>query len=156
MNLNATIIGQMLAFAIFVVFCMYYVWPPIISALEERKKKITNALAAAERGRHEQKLAEERALQVICKAEDQANIIIAQAQHRSNEILNEAKHNAQIEAKIMLVSAASDIEQKIHLAKNELRVQIGNIVSIGAKKIVSREIDIKDHSNLIEELVSQI
>ena len=156
MNLNATIIGQMLAFAIFVVFCMYYVWPPIISALEERKKKIADALAAAERGRHEQKLAEERALQVICKAEDQANTVIAQAQHRGNEIVNEAKRNAQIEVKLMLASAAADIEHDINRAKDVLRVQVGSIVSVGAKKIVSREINIKDHSNLIEELVSQI
>ena len=156
MNLNATIIGQMLAFAIFVVFCMYYVWPPIISALEERKKKIADALAAAERGRYEQKLAEERALQVICKAEDQANMVIIQAQNRGNGIVNEAKHNAQIEVKLILASAAADIEQKMNCAKNELRVQIGSIVLDGAKKIVSREIDIKDHSNLIEELVSRI
>ena len=86
MNLNATIIGQMIAFAIFVAFCMKYVWPPIMAALEERKKKIADGLAAAERGRHEQELAEKRALQLIHEAKDQANEIISQAQRRGNEI----------------------------------------------------------------------
>ena len=97
MNLNATIIGQMIAFAVFVAFCMKFVWPPIMAALEERTKKIADGLAAAERGRHEQELAEKRATQVIHEAKEQANEIISQAQRRGNEIVDESKDNARVE-----------------------------------------------------------
>ena len=156
MNLNATIIGQMIAFAIFVAFCMKYVWPPIMAALEERTKKIADGLAAAERGRHEQELAEKRAQQVIHEAKEQANEIISQAQRRGNEIVDESKDSARVEGDRILVSAKAEIEQEANRAKDELRSQVGGIAIAGAAKILDREIDEKAHTNLLEELVSQI
>lgn len=156
MNLNATIWGQIIAFIIFVVFCMKYVWPPIMAALEERTKKIADGLAAAERGRHEQELAEKRAQQVIHEAKDQANEIISQAQRRGNEIVDESKENAHIEGDRILTSAKAEIEQEANRAKDELRTQVGSVAMAGAAKILGREIDNKAHTDLLEELVSQI
>ena len=156
MNLNATIIGQMIAFALFVAFCMKYVWPPIMAALEERTKKIADGLAAAERGRHEQELAEKRATQVITDAKEQANEIISQAQRRGNEIVDESKDNARTEGDRILTSAKAEIEQEANRAKDELRSQVGSIALAGAAKILSREIDKDAHTDLLEELVSQI
>ncbi|PHS31858.1 MAG: F0F1 ATP synthase subunit B [Methylophaga sp.] len=156
MNLNATIIGQMIAFAIFVAFCMKYVWPPIMAALDERTKKIADGLAAAERGRHEQELAEKRAQQVIHEAKDQANEIISQAQRRGNEIVDESKDNARVEGERILTSAQAEIEQEANKARDELRTQVGSIALAGAEKILGREIDKKSHTALLEELVSRI
>lgn len=156
MNLNATIIGQMIAFALFVAFCMKYVWPPIMAALEERKKKIAEGLAAAERGRHEQELAEKRAQQVIREAKEQANEVIAQAQRRGNEIVDEAKDNARTEGDRILTSAQAEIEQEANRAKDELRSQVGSVALAGAAKILNREIDDKAHTDLLEELVGRI
>jgi F-type H+-transporting ATPase subunit b len=156
MNLNATIIGQMIAFAVFVAFCMKYVWPPIMAALEERTKKIADGLAAAERGRHEQELAEKRAQQVIHEAKDQANEIISQAQRRGNEIVDESKDTARVEGERILTSAKAEIEQEANKAKDELRTQVGSIALAGAEKILGREIDKKSHTALLEELVSRI
>jgi F-type H+-transporting ATPase subunit b len=156
MNLNATIIGQMIAFALFVAFCMKYVWPPIMAALEERTKKIADGLAAAERGRHEQELAEKRATQVIHEAKEQANEIISQAQRRGNEIVDESKDNARIEGDRILTSAKAEIDQEANRAKDELRSQVGTVALAGAAKILSREIDDKAHTDLLEELVGQI
>ncbi|NOQ81470.1 MAG: F0F1 ATP synthase subunit B [Methylophaga sp.] len=156
MNLNATIIGQMIAFALFVAFCMKYVWPPIMAALEERTKKIADGLAAAERGRHEQELAEKRAQQVIHEAKEQANEIISQANRRGNEIVDESKDNARVEGERILSSAKAEIEQEANRAKDELRSQVGSVAMAGAAKVLSREIDDKAHTDLLEELVSQI
>jgi len=156
MNLNATIIGQMIAFALFVAFCMKYVWPPIMAALEERTKKIADGLAAAERGKHEQELAEKRAQQVIHEAKDQANEIISQANRRGNEIVDESKDNARVEGERILTSAKAEIEQEANRAKDELRSQVGSVAMAGAAKVLSREIDDKAHTDLLEELVSQI
>ncbi len=156
MNINATLIGQLIAFAVFVAFCMKYVWPPIMAALEERTKKIADGLAAAERGRHEQELAEKRAQQVIHEAKDQANEIISQAQRRGNEIVDESKDAARIEGERILTSAKAEIEQEANKAKDELRAQVGSIALAGAEKILGREIDKKSHTDLLEELVSRI
>jgi F-type H+-transporting ATPase subunit b len=156
MNINATLIGQAIAFAFFIWFCMKYVWPPIMSALEERKKKIADGLAAAERGRHEQELAEKRAQQVIHEAKEQASEVIAQVICRGNEIVDEAKDNARIEGDCILTSAKAEIEQEANRAKDELRAQVGGIALAGAAKILSREIDDKAHTDLLDELVSRI
>lgn len=156
MNINATIIGQMIAFAIFIAFCMKYVWPPIMQALEERKKKIADGLAAAERGRHEQELAEKRAQQVIYEAKEQANEIVAQATKRGNQIVDESKDNARVEGERILSAAKAEIEQEANRARDELKSQVGSIALAGAGKIVGREIDEKAHTDLLDELVSQI
>ena len=156
MNMNATFIGQAIAFAIFIVFCMKYVWPPIMQALEERTKKIADGLAAAERGRHEQELAEKRAQQVIHEAKEQANEIISLAQRRSNEIVDESKDTARIEGERILTTAHAEIEQEANRARDELRGQVGSIALAGAAKILNREIDNKAHTDLLEELVSRI
>lgn len=156
MNINATLIGQAIAFLIFIGFCMKYVWPPIIQALDERAKKIADGLAAAERGKHEQELAEKRAQQVIHEAKEQANEIITQAQRRGNEIVDESKDNARIEGERILVSAQAEIKQEANRARDELRTQVGSVAIAGAAKILSREIDDKAHTDLLEELVSRI
>lgn len=156
MNINATIIGQIIAFAVFVAFCMKYVWPPIMQALEERKKKIADGLAAAERGRHEQELAEKRAQQVIHEAKEQASEIVSQAQKRGNEIVDESKSNARVEGERILNSAKAEIDQEANRARDELKSQVGGIALAGAGKILGREIDEKAHTDLLDELVSRI
>lgn len=156
MNMNATLIGQAIAFAIFIAFCMKYVWPPIMLALEERTKKIAEGLAAAERGRHEQELAEKRAQQVIHEAKEQANDIISQAQRRSNDIVDESKETARVEGERIMTSAHAEIEQEANRVRDELRGQVATVALAGAAKILSREIDAKAHTDLLDELVSQI
>jgi F-type H+-transporting ATPase subunit b len=156
MNINATLIGQAIAFAIFIWFCMKYVWPPIMASLEERKKKIADGLAAAERGRHEQELAEKRAQQVIQEAKEQASEIVSQAQRRGNEIVDESKDNARVEGERILTSAKAEIEQEANRARDELKTQVAGIALAGAGKILGREIDEKAHTDLLDELVSRI
>jgi F-type H+-transporting ATPase subunit b len=156
MNNNETLIGQLIPYAVFVAFCMKYVWPPIMQALEERTKKIADGLAAAERGRHEQELAEKRAQQVIHEAKNQAGEIVSQAQRRGNEIVDEAKNNARTEGERILNSARAEIEQEANRVRDELRSQVSSVALAGAGKILSREIDDKAHTQLLDELVSQI
>ncbi len=156
MNINATLIGQAISFIFFVWFTMKFVWPPIMSALEERKKKIADGLAAAERGKHEQELAEQRAAEVIAEAKQEASNIIAQAQKRANEIVEEAKETARAEGDRIVASANAEIEQEVNRAKEHLRGQVVSIAVAGAGKVLSREIDEKAHDDLLKDLVSQI
>ncbi len=156
MNINATLIGQAISFIFFVWFCMKFVWPPIMAALEERKKKIADGLAAAERGIHEQELAEQRAKEVISGAKQEAAAIIAQAQKRANEIVEEAKDTARVEGDRIVAAANAEIEQEVNRAKEHLRGQVVSIAVAGAGKVLSREIDDKAHDALLKDLVAQI
>ncbi len=156
MNINATLIGQAISFIFFVWFTMKFVWPPIMSALEERKKKIADGLAAAERGKHEQELAEQRAKEVISEAKQEASNIIAQAQKRANEIVEEAKETARAEGDRIVAAANAEIEQEVNRAKEHLRGQVVSIAVAGAGKVLRREIDAKAHDDLLQDLVSQI
>ncbi len=156
MNINATLIGQAISFIFFVWFCMKFVWPPIMAALEERKKKIAEGLAAAERGIHEQELAEQRAAELIVEAKKEASSIIAQANKRASDIVEEAKGTARTEGERIVAAASAEIEQEVNRAKEHLRGQVVSIAVAGAGKVLGREIDDKAHDSLLKDLVSQI
>ena len=156
MNINATLIGQSIAFFLFVWFCMKFVWPPIMAALEERKIKIADGLAAAERGKHEHELAQKRASEVIHEAKEQAANIIAQAQKRANEIVDESKDTARTEGERLITAANTEIEQGVNRAREQLRGQVVTLSVAGAAKVLGREIDDSAHDELLQDLVSQI
>ena len=156
MNINATLIGQAIAFFLFVVFCMKYVWPPILQALEERKKKIADGLAAAEHGKHEQALAEERAKELLREAKEQAGEIITRADKRASEIVDEAKDDARAEGDRLLVSAQAEIDQEVNRVKEDLRGQVVAIALAGAGKVLEREVDETTHAELLNKLATEI
>jgi len=156
MNINATLIGQSIAFFLFIWFVMKYVWPPLSNALEERTKTIADGLAAAERGKHEQVLAEKAAEKHIKVAKDQASEIVTQAQKRASEIIEEAKDGAKEEADRIKVAATAEIDQEVNRAKEHLRQQVVSITIAGAEKVLKREIDEKAHGNIVDELIAQI
>lgn len=156
MNINLTIIGQLLAFSVFVWFTMRYVWPPMSAALEERRKKIADGLAAAERGEKEQELAQERATEVIKEAKQQANEIMASAQKRATELVEESKTTAREEGERIKEQAHSEIEQEINRAKEELRKQVSQLAVAGAEQILAKEIDAKAHGDLLKKLAAKL
>ncbi len=156
MNINLTLIGQTISFAVFVWFCMKYVWPPIMAVLEERKKKIADGLAAAELGAEAQEKAEAEAAEMLKEAKQQASDIISQAQKRGNEMVEEAKTTAKTEAERVKTSAEAELEQEVSRARETLRGQVATLAVSGAEKILQREIDAKAHQQVVDELVAQI
>ena len=156
MNINATMIGQSIAFLLFVWFTKAYVWSFLMSAMEERKQKIADGLAAAERGKHEQELAEKRAAEVIAEAKAQGQEIISKAEKRASEIVEEAKDTARTEGDRLLTAANAEIEQEVNRAKEGLRSQVVSLAVAGAGRVLSKEIDSKAHDDMLKDLVSQI
>lgn len=156
MNFNATLIGQMIAFVVFVWFCMKYVWPPMMKALDERKKTIADGLAAAERGQREQELAEERAKESLVEAKQQAQEIISRAEKRASEIVEEAKADARTEGERMIAAARNELDQELNRVKEQLRSQVAAIAVSGAEKVLEREVDEKTHDELLTKLAAQI
>ncbi len=156
MNLNLTLIGQAISFAIFVIFCMKYVWPPIISALRERQAKIAQGLADAEQGEQRREEAEQEIAVLLQDAKNQASEILSQAQKRSNEIVEEAKDAARTEGDRIMTGAQAEIEQEVVRAKEDLRKQVGAIALSGASKILNAEVNESSHQQILDELIAQI
>jgi len=156
MNINLTLIGQSITFALFVWFCMKFIWPPIMGALEARRKEIADGLAAAERGQHEHELAEKRATEHIKEAKGQASDIVAQAQKRASEIVEEAKGDAKTEAGRIVTGANAEIEQEINRAREHLRQEVVSLAIAGAEKVLKREVDKKTHASTLNELATQL
>jgi F-type H+-transporting ATPase subunit b len=156
MNITATLIGQSVTFFIFVWFCMKFVWPPIMAALHERKTKIADGLAAAERGEHEQKLAQERATEMLHEAKNKASEIIAKAETRAAEIVEESKDDARTEGERILNAARAEVDQEVNRAREALKSEIAGIVVAGASKVLEREVDAKSHDDLLNSLVAEL
>ena len=156
MNINATLIGQSIAFLIFVWFCMKFVWPPITGALAERKKKIAEGSEAAERGLQSQEQAQAQVQVQLTEAKQQASEIINQAQKRANEIVEEAKGAATQEGERIKAAAHSDIEKEINRAKEQLRSQVSTLAVAGAEKVLNKEINADAHRAVLDDLAAQI
>lgn len=156
MEINLTLIVQILVFAAFVLFTMKLVWPPLAKAMEERQDKIADGLASAERGRKELELAQHRVKDELKQAKIQSTDIIEKANKRAAQIIEEAKEAAKHEAQIQMKLAQEQLMQQINHAKGELRKQVANLAITGAEKILMREVDAKANTALLDNLIEEI
>lgn len=156
MNLNLTLFGQAIALAIFVWFCMKYVWPPIIQALSERETRIADGLAAAEKGKHDLELAEQKAADLMREGRDKAQEYIAQAQKRADDIVDEAKQTAREEGERIKASARSDLDTELNQAREKLRAEVATLAIAGAEQILQREVDSSTHKQLLDKLSASL
>lgn len=156
MNFNATLIGQMIAFAVFVWFCMKYIWPPIMGAIEARQAAIAEGLAAAERGRTDLAAAKDEAQKIVAAARDQARGIIEQANARAAEIVEQARAAGEAEKKRQLEGARAEIDVEINRARDELRRQVAVLAIAGAEQVLGREIDPNKHRELLDRLAAEL
>jgi F-type H+-transporting ATPase subunit b len=155
-NINLTIIGQAIAFAIFVMFCMKYVWPPITAAMADRKKKIAEGLDAADRAERDLRLAQERAADDLREGKEKAAAIIEQANKRANLMIEEAKEQAREEANRVKAAAQAELEQEVNRAREVLRAQVSVLAIAGAEKILEASVDQKAHAKLVEKLAAEL
>lgn len=156
MNINLTLIGQMLAFVAFVVFCMKYVWPPILAAMQEREQKIAEGLSAAEQAEQDLELAKEKAVERLKEAKEEASSIVDAANKRANQIVEEAKDTARLEAERVKAAAQAEIEQEANRAREQLRSQVAVLSVAGAEKILGASIDQQAHADLVDKLAAEL
>jgi F-type H+-transporting ATPase subunit b len=155
-NINLTLVVQMIVFATLVWATMKWIWPPILNAMGERSRKIAQGLAAAEEGEKELAQARDKADAIIREARERANQIIDHAQHRANELIEQAKGAASTEGARILASAQQQIELDTTRAKESLRREVAGIAVGAASKLLGREIDARAHADLLEQLAEEI
>ncbi|MDM8547371.1 F0F1 ATP synthase subunit B [Candidatus Venteria ishoeyi] len=156
MNITATLLGQIFTFAVLVWFVNRFLWGPMTQMMADRRKRITDGLAAAERGKHELELAEKKAVERLREAKQQSADVIAQANKRANEIIEESKDTGRQEGQRQLDAAQVEIEQEINRAKTHLREEFAEIVLEGVHKILEKEVNAKAHGEFINKLAQKI
>lgn len=156
MNINLTLFGQTIAFAIFVWFCMKFVWPPLTAAMHARQKKIAEGLDAAGRAQRDLQLAQEKAAQMLRETKEQAAEILDKANKTANAIVEEAKQQARSEGERLLASAKAEIDVEVNRARDQLRAQVAALAVAGAEKILESSVDAKAHNDLVAKLASQL
>ena len=156
MSINVTLFAQMLVFGLLVWFTMTFVWPLSREAMEEREQKITDGLAAAEKGQSDLQQAGVETEKIIGDARDQARDILSKANSRANDIVEEARSEGEVEKRKRLESAESEIEVEVNRARDELRQQVAVIAIAGAEKVLSREIDEAAHRELLDRLAAEL
>jgi F-type H+-transporting ATPase subunit b len=155
-NINATLIGQMVAFAIFIFLTQRFVWPPIVAAMAERTKRIADGLQAADKAEKDLELAKKKVTEELGSAKKEAAAIIDSANKRAIEIVEEAKEKARVEADRLKASAAAEIEQATSRAREELRSKVVVLAMAGAEKILASSIDQNAHTELVNKLAAEL
>jgi len=156
MEINATLIGQMLVFGILYWFSWKFIWPPLVKAVEDRQKKISEGLAAAERGQVELQNSHGEAAGIVNEAREKALKIVEQANRRSNEIVDEARATAITEGQRLVGDARQEVQLEQARARDALRKDVAKLAVAGASRLLEREIDPKAHADLIEKLATEI
>ena len=156
MNFNATLIGQTIAMIFFVWFCVKFIWPVIMNAIEARQIEIADGLAAAEKGQASLAAAETETAKIVGEARQQAKAILDQAHARANEIVEAAKGEGETEKKRLLDAAQTELEVEINRARDELRGQVAAIAMAGAEQVLAREIGSDTHRELLDSLAAKL
>lgn len=156
MDINATLIGQSIAFFVFVWFCMKKVWPPILAAIEERQQKIEEGLAASDQAEKDLQLARDKATSQLKEAKAQAAEIIDQAKKRAAQLVDEETRRGHEEREKIMAQGHTEIEAERNRAKEDLRKQVAALAVMGAEKILERQIDAAIHSDILDKLVTEL
>jgi F-type H+-transporting ATPase subunit b len=156
MNLNATLILQSIAMMIFVWFCMKFIWPPVLKAMDERRERIADGLAASDRAEKELEQAKSKADEQLREAKNKAHQIVEQANQRHSQILEQAKEDANTEKHRSVSAAEAEIAQAANQAREELRAAVAALAVKGASKILEKEVDEKTHRELLDKLIEEI
>nr|WP_255743422.1 MULTISPECIES: F0F1 ATP synthase subunit B [unclassified Mycetohabitans] len=154
--MNATLIAQMVVFLILAWFTMKFVWPPLISALDERAKKIADGLAAADKGKTELEAAHKRIDQELANARNEGQQRVAEAEKRAQLMADEIKRNAQAEAARIIAQAKAEAEQQVVKVRDALRGDVAALAVKGAEQILKREIDQNAHVELLNQLKAEL
>ncbi|WP_075065115.1 F0F1 ATP synthase subunit B [Candidatus Berkiella aquae] len=156
MNINLTLLGQMITFVLFVWITKRYIWPPVIKALKDRQAKIADGLAAAEKGHMELARAKEQVLQSLKESKEQGANIILEAKKQADAILDAARQSAHEEGQRIIAQAHSELDHMVSQAKETLRKEVATIAMFGAEKVLQKSVDSNAHEQMLEKLAQEI
>lgn len=156
MDFNLTLIGQTVAMIVFVWFCMKYIWPPVMKAIEQRRKEIADGIAAGEKGQKELADARHGSEAILADARQKAVQVVDLAHKRGSDLVAEAKNTATAEGQRLVAQARGEIANEQSRARDGLRREVAALALAGASKVLGREVDAKAHARLLDELAAEL
>jgi F-type H+-transporting ATPase subunit b len=156
MDFNLTLIGQTVAMIVFVWFCMKYIWPPVMKAIEQRRKEIADGIAAGEKGQKELADARHGSEAILADARQKAVQVVDLAHKRGNDLVAEAKTTATAEGQRIVTQARGEVTTEQNRARDGLRKEVAALALAGASKVLGREVDAKAHAQLLDELAAEL
>ena len=156
MNINVTLIGELITFAVLVFVTMKYIWPPLLKVMEAREKKIADGLEAAERWQTAMELVAQKVKGQLRDAKTKSSGIVEQGNLRAAQLVEQAKGAAREEAKKIHELAKSDIATETEKAKRELYKQAADLAIAAACKIIETNIDNAANKKLINQFIEEI
>lgn len=156
MNINITLLGQMITFGLLIWFTMKFVWPPIMSVMAERQKTIADGLAQAERGKRDLDLAQKKASDLLRVAREDAADLMVEAGKRAGNLIEEAKSHARTEGERLVSAARAEIDLEVSRAREHLRRAVAELAIAGAGKVLEKEIDAKVHGKLLDDMIKKL
>jgi F-type H+-transporting ATPase subunit b len=156
MNMNYTMVAQIIEFILFIGFCRMFIWPWLLKKIEARQKTIADGLAEAERGRSSLADAQKQTETLLKDARERAHELLAQAEKSAHQRLEEAKAQAKGEADRIIAGAHAQLQQEVQSAKQQLREQVATLAVAGAERILQREVDARAHSQMLDQLKAQL
>lgn len=156
MDFNLTLIGQTVAMIVFVWFCMHFIWPPVMKAVEQRRKEIADGIAAGEKGQRELADARHGAEGILQDARQKATQVADMAHKRSNEMVAEAKDHASAEGERIVAAAHTELATSQTKARDALRREVAALAVAGATRVLGREVDAQAHAALLDDLAAEL
>jgi len=153
MNINATLIVEMLTFLIFIWFVMSFVWHPLIRALEKRRAQIAEGIAASDQGRQALDVAKKEGESLLAQARGQATEILRQAEGRAQAIIDEAAMEGKRQAEVWITQARQELDVQMKAAKKELYNEIAGLALKAAGQVVMEDLDDEKHHTVVNKLV---
>ncbi|HCN72607.1 MAG: F0F1 ATP synthase subunit B [Pusillimonas sp.] len=156
MNLNATLFFQMIVFFVLAWFTMKFVWPPLTKAIEDRRQKIADGLAAADKGKADLAQAQARISLIEASAKSENHARMLEAEKQAATLIDEARREAEAEKARIIAQAKQDAEQEVQRARDGLRDDVAVLAVKGAEQILKREVDAQAHAELLNQLKAQL
>lgn len=156
MDINITLFGEMLTFAILVWVMMKYIWPPLMQVIQERQQKITEGLAAAEQSKHELELTQASIAEQLWQARAKVAAVLDKAEQQAEAFIEQSKVTAQTERAKILAQAKLELEREVNKTKGELQQQTVDLVITATEKILRQKVDAETQNKLIDELIASV
>lgn len=156
MNITFTLIGQTVAFFVFVWFCWKFIWPFLIAAMRERQRTIADGLEAADKAQRDLEHAEARAQEILDEARNEARGIVDDARSQASQMIDNARADAESERERILKAAQADVAQEVNRAKETLRAEVADLAVLGAERILEASIDRERHDVLLERVAAEL
>jgi len=149
------LIVQLIAFIVFVWLFWRYALGPIVRILDQRRERIEESVAAAQRMQQELQATAARNEETLAEARRQAQAIVGEARAAGEATLARAREEAAAQGEEYLARAQATLRQETEQARLQLRQEVADLAVNAAAKIVRKELDPAAQTRLIEETLAE-